>query len=216
MKWDDIQIHFSSTSGADSGAFWVEGNINGGKAEQKGVELNGQWYATRAAELRSGASSSRAPSSPRTRSSRTPILPRSTFAKDTTMPVSPKEKYWASVEYTFPDFLPLARRLLDAVLVHLAGQDLGQPDRDRRTTTANSCCPQWKSGTFQLGFTSDNELGGVAHRAQPLRRQKASPGRAAPIEASSSAIRAGATCAACSGPRSVLPLVHQEVVTATA
>ena len=23
------------------------------------------------------------------------------------MPISPKEKYWAAVEYTFPDFLPL-------------------------------------------------------------------------------------------------------------
>ena len=23
------------------------------------------------------------------------------------MPVSPKEKYWAAVEYTFPDFLPM-------------------------------------------------------------------------------------------------------------
>ncbi len=23
------------------------------------------------------------------------------------MPISPKEKYWAAVEYTFPDFLPM-------------------------------------------------------------------------------------------------------------
>ena len=29
------------------------------------------------------------------------------IAKGTTLPVSPEEKYWASAEYTFPDFLPL-------------------------------------------------------------------------------------------------------------
>ena len=30
------------------------------------------------------------------------------IAEGTTMPISPKEKYWAAVEYTFPDFLPMA------------------------------------------------------------------------------------------------------------
>ena len=29
------------------------------------------------------------------------------IAKGWTLPVSPEEKYWASVEYTFPDFLPM-------------------------------------------------------------------------------------------------------------
>ena len=46
MKWDDIQVHFNSTSGGNGGAFWIEGNINGGKAEQKGVEFSGEWKAT--------------------------------------------------------------------------------------------------------------------------------------------------------------------------
>src|SRR5688572_18133987 len=46
MDWEDIQLRVTSTSLSDSGAFWIEGNINGGNAEQKGVEFNGEWYAT--------------------------------------------------------------------------------------------------------------------------------------------------------------------------
>ena len=47
MEWDDIQLHIDRHRAATiSGAWWIEGNFNGGEAEQKGVEFNGQWYAT--------------------------------------------------------------------------------------------------------------------------------------------------------------------------
>ena len=36
MKWDDIQLNSNGST-----PWWVRGNFNGGKAEQKGVELNG-------------------------------------------------------------------------------------------------------------------------------------------------------------------------------
>ncbi len=127
MKWDDIQIHFDSTDSDNNGAFWIEGNINGGKAEQKGVEFNGQWHATERLNFEWSAFLA----SPEfTEDTLVPNSDEVYIAKGTTLPVSPQEKYWASVEYTFPEFLPLERRCVDAVLVQLAGQDLGRPDLD--------------------------------------------------------------------------------------
>ena len=154
MKWDDIQVHFSSTTGADGGAFWVEGNINGGKAEQKGVELSGQWYATQRLNLQWSAFLA------------DPEFTEGTFVPNTdpvevyipkgsTLPVSPKEKYWASVEYTFPDFLPLAGDFFTRFSYNWQGKTWDSVD----AITENDrefLLPVMKSGTLQLGFTSDN------------------------------------------------------------
>ena len=46
LKWDQIQLE-SSTSGNDGGAFWKHGTINGGAAENPGVELSGSLRANR-------------------------------------------------------------------------------------------------------------------------------------------------------------------------
>jgi iron complex outermembrane receptor protein len=48
MHWNEIQLE-SSTSGAASGngAWWKHGTINGGSAENKGIELSGSLRATR-------------------------------------------------------------------------------------------------------------------------------------------------------------------------
>lgn len=155
MKWDDIQVHFSSTSGADGGAFWVEGNINGGKAEQKGVELNGQWYATQRLNFQWNAFLA----SPEfTEGTFVPNTdpPEVYIPKNTTLPVSPKEKYWASVEYTFPKFLPLAGDVWTRFSYNWQGKTWDSlsaiADNDREFLL-----PVMKSGTLQLGFTSDNK-----------------------------------------------------------
>ena len=100
MQWDDIQIHFGSTD-----TWWVEGNINGGKAEQKGVELNGKWYATDRLNFEWSVFLASPEFTEDT------LVPNSStvyIAKGWTLPVSPKEKYWFAAEYTFPDFLPWA------------------------------------------------------------------------------------------------------------
>ena len=45
MQWDDIQLN---RSGSDAGnPWWMRGTFNGGKAEQKGVELSVSWSPDR-------------------------------------------------------------------------------------------------------------------------------------------------------------------------
>lgn len=149
MVWDDIQIHFDSTD-----AFWIEGNINGGKAEQKGVEFNGEWAAT---ESLSFAWSAFLASPQFTEDTIVPNSdpPEVYIPKDSTLPYSPKEKYWASVDYTFPKFLPLAGDAWTRFSYNWQAKYW-----DGLTAIADNdlefLLPEMKSGTFQLGFTSDN------------------------------------------------------------
>ncbi len=158
MKWDDIQIHFSSTDSDVNGAWWIEGNINGGKAEQKGVEFNGTWYATDQLKLDWSVFLA----SPKF--TEDTLVPNSSvvyIAKGWTLPVSPKEKYWASVEYTFPDFLPMSGDFWTRFSYTYQGktwdslgaiEDFHNGDDPLR----EFLIPEWKSGTLQFGFTSDN------------------------------------------------------------
>jgi len=158
MEWDDIQLHFSSTSGGDDGAWWIEGNINGTKAEQKGLELNGQWYATDRLNFQWSVFLA----SPEfTEDTLVPNSDEVYIAKGWTMPVSPKEKYWASVEYTFPDFMQTQGEFwtrfsysyqgkvwdsLTAIENFHNGED---PDKE-------FLIPEYKYGTFQVGFTGNS------------------------------------------------------------
>lgn len=163
MEWDDIQLRLTSTSDSDTGAWWLEGNFNGGKAEQKGIELNGQWYATERLSLEWSAFLA----SPEfTEDTFVPNTDEVFIAKGTTMPVSPKEKYWAAVEYTFPDFLPMTGDLWtrfsytwqSEVWDSLSAiEDFNAAETpEEREDALEFLLPAWKSGTFQLGFTSEN------------------------------------------------------------
>ncbi|MEY4932593.1 MAG: hypothetical protein RLZZ403_913, partial [Pseudomonadota bacterium] len=44
MEWDQIQINASGRRAGNP--FWLRGTFNGGKAEQKGIEMNGIWQVT--------------------------------------------------------------------------------------------------------------------------------------------------------------------------
>ncbi len=160
MQWDDIQLHFNSTSGGPNGAWWIEGNINGGKAEQKGLEMNGTWYATDRLNFEWSVFLA----SPEfTENTYVPNShPREVYiAKGWTMPVSPKEKYWAAVEYTFPHVLPIRGNFWTRFSYTYQGktwdsltaiEDFHNGDDPAR----EFLIPVWKSGTFQIGFTSDS------------------------------------------------------------
>ncbi len=75
------------------------------------------------------------------------------------MPVSPKEKYWAAVEYTFPDFLPLQGDLWTRFSYTWQGKIWDSLDRDRGQRSPRFLTRRLDTevdGTFQVGFTSDN------------------------------------------------------------
>ena len=152
MEWEDIQIHFSGTDSDNDGAWWIEGNINGGTAEQTGIEFNGQWYATDRLNFQWSVFLA----SPEfTEDTLVPNSDEVYIAKGTTMPVSPKEKYWAAVEYTFPDFLPMQGDFWTRFSYSYQGEvwdnltAIEENDLEFRI-------PEYKSGMFQLGFSSDS------------------------------------------------------------
>ncbi len=167
MQWDDIQVHFSDTDRDNGGAYWIEGNINGGKAEQKGVEFNGTWYATDRLNFSWSAFLASPEFTEDTfRENDDPATADPYIAKGWTMPVSPKEKYWASVEYTFPDFLPWAGDFWTRFSYTYQGKvwdslsaiedfELAETDQER-ADALEFYLPEWKSGTFQIGFTSES------------------------------------------------------------
>jgi iron complex outermembrane receptor protein len=163
MEWDDIQLHFDSTSGGEEGAWWLEGNINGGKAEQKGVEFALEWYATDRLNIQASIFLG----SPEfTEDTLVPNSDEVYIAKGWTMPISPKEKYWASVEYTFPDFLPVQGDLWTRFSYTWQGKVWDSlaaiedfetaADQAERDAALEFLIPEWKSGVFQLGYTSDS------------------------------------------------------------
>ena len=87
------------------------------------------------------------------------------IAEGTTMPVSPKEKYWASVEYTMPDIVPngdLWTRFSYSWQSHVWDSLTAIEDWLSAETPAEQeealefLIPPWKSGTFQIGYSSDN------------------------------------------------------------
>ncbi len=165
MEWDDIQIHIGSTSSGEDGGFYIEGNINGGTAEQKGVEFNGSWLATERLSFDWSVFLASPEFTQNTyRENDVPGVDDPYIAKGWTMPISPKEKYWASVEYTFPEGFPGAgdwwtrfsytwqSQVWDSLTAiedfHLAETP------EERDEALDFLIPEWKSGTFQVGYTS--------------------------------------------------------------
>jgi len=162
MKWDDIQQRITSTSLSDSGAFWIEGNFNAGDAEQKGVEFNGQWLATERLNLQWSvflASPEFTKDVPNPNSSSGTLL----TGKGWTMPISPKEKYWASIEYTFPRFVATGDLWTSFSYSHqgkvwdslTAIRNHNSDDPEDVADSLDFLIPELRYATFQVGFTSD-------------------------------------------------------------
>ena len=207
MKWDDIQIHFDSTD-----AYWIEGNINGVKAEQKGVEFNGEWCATDRLNFAWSA-----------------FLASPEFTEDTLVPNSdPRGLHPQGLDaagLAEGEVLGLGRvhvprlpaaggRFLDAVLVQLAGQDLEQPDRDRRTNDREFLLPEMKSARSSWGSpaiaagrrrssSATSSTTTASPGAPPMRGEIFGDPRLAHVEGIAAAAQ-------------LLPLVQQEMVTVAA
>jgi len=160
MEWDDIQLNRSGSTAGNP--WWMRGTFNGGKAEQKGVEISVAWRATE--NLSFDASAFLAD----------PVFSEDTFYPDgdlaiesgTVMPVSPKEKYWLSAEYKLPNLFGVQgtfwTRLswsyqsqiwndLDAISDF---QEAATPEE--RADALDQLIPSYTSATLQVGFTHDN------------------------------------------------------------
>ena len=100
MKWDKIQLNDNVPRSA-GGGFWVRGTFNGGKAEQKGIELNASWNLTDRLSLEASVFAADPQFTEAT------VYPDGTIIEaGLVMPVSPDRKYWLAAEYKFPRFLP--------------------------------------------------------------------------------------------------------------
>jgi len=165
MKWDDIQIHIGSTSSGDNGGFYIEGNINGGKAEQKGIEFNGSWYATDRLNFDWSVFLASPEFTTNTyRENDVPGVDDPYIAKGWTMPISPKEKYWVSVDYNFPEGMPGTGQWWTRFSYSWQGKTWDSLDAIEDYHTAETpedrdealsfLIPEWKYGTFQVGYTA--------------------------------------------------------------
>lgn len=144
MEWQDIQFN----DNGDDQPFWATGTINGGTAEQKGLELSG-WYNftdnfyiegsvffgdpefTEDFTLQSGD-----------------VIPAGTA-----MPISPEEKYWIALQYTIPE-INFANAEVWFRYDHSYWNETWRSvsyavSGDRE----NGTYPSWSSGNLQVGMT---------------------------------------------------------------
>jgi iron complex outermembrane receptor protein len=93
MEWDDIQLNDSLSP------FWLRGTFNGGKAEQKGIEIATTFNVTERLSLSGNLFLADPEFSEDT------VYPDETVLEaGTEMPVSPKEKFFISGDYNIPNF----------------------------------------------------------------------------------------------------------------
>jgi len=160
MEWDDIQLNRSGSTAGNP--WWMRGTFNGGKAEQKGVEISVAWRATE--NLSFDASAFLAD----------PVFSEDTFYPDgdlaiesgTVMPVSPKEKYWLSAEYKLPNLFGVQGTFWTRLSWSYQSQIWNDLDAisdfqaaatpEERADALDQLIPSYTSATLQVGFTHDN------------------------------------------------------------
>jgi outer membrane receptor protein involved in Fe transport len=160
MEWEDIQLNRSGTTAGNP--WWMRGTFNGGKAEQKGVELSVSWSPTDNFSIDASAFLA------------DPEFSEDTFYPDgdlaieagTVMPVSPEEKYWVSANYAFPNLFgsqgDFWTRLSWSYQSEIWNSLAAIANFEEATTAAerrdalDQLVPSYTSTTLQLGFTHDS------------------------------------------------------------
>jgi outer membrane receptor protein involved in Fe transport len=170
MEWSDIQL---SGDTAEGDPWWVRGTFNGGKAEQKGVELQTEWQVNDRFSLEFGG-----------------FLADPEFSEGFVdpdgdvvdegwpMPDSPEEKLWAAAEYRIPGFLLRDGEFWTRLSYSYQGEywnslsaircvntfDVNQncddaddpPDPDDLTDARDQLVPSWSTASLQFGVSSNN------------------------------------------------------------
>lgn len=166
MEWSDIQLRADAS--ADD-PWWVEGIFNGGKAEQKGIELQTEWQVTDRFSFEIGGFLADPEFS---ESFETPA--GSPVEKGWPMPDSPEQKFWTAFEYRVPGFLiqngdfwtrfsyayqgAFWNGLDDIRCVNNPVVD-GEPwcpTADDIADAKDQKVPSWSTSTLQFGVSSNN------------------------------------------------------------
>jgi iron complex outermembrane recepter protein len=145
MQWNDIQIN-------DQGdRWWVRGIFNGGKAEQKGIEVNGNWNLTRNLALEASVFLADPEFTEETIFTDGDVLPAGS-----PMPISPDRKYFAAIEYTVPRFMSWPGN------TWLRGSWSWHSETWKNLTAIidndrDLLIEPWSVSNLQFGFTHDNQ-----------------------------------------------------------
>ena len=162
MEWDQIQLNVSGSRAGNP--FWLRGTFNGGKAEQKGIEMNGVWQATQSLNFQASAFFADPEFSEET------VYPDPdrgvAIPAGTTMPVSPKEKYWVAVDYTLPNFFDLDGKTWTRFSYSYQGEvwkstgaildfiDATTPEE--RADARDLLIPPFTTSTLQFGYSANS------------------------------------------------------------
>jgi outer membrane receptor protein involved in Fe transport len=158
MEWSDIQLS-GDTAPADP--WWVRGTFNGGKAEQKGIELQTEWRVSDRFSFEIGGFVA------------DPEFSDSFVTPDGDpveagwpMPDSPEEKLWTALEYRVPGFLIQDGEFWTRFSYSYTGEfwnDLDDircvnicTDPDDLADSQDQLVPSWSTTTLQFGVSSNN------------------------------------------------------------
>ena len=166
MEWSDIQLRGDAS---DVDPWWVEGIFNGGKAEQKGIELQAEWQVNDRFSFEIGGFLADPEFS---ESFVTPA--GSPVEEGWPMPDSPEEKLWAAFEYRVPGFLiqdgefwtrfsysyqgEFWNSLDDIRCVNnpIVDGEAWCPTEDDIQDAQDQLVPSWSTSTLQFGVSSNN------------------------------------------------------------
>ena len=166
MEWSDIQLRADAS---DVDPWWVEGIFNGGKAEQKGIELQVEWQVNDRFSFEVGGFLADPEFS---ESFATPA--GSPVEEGWPMPDSPKEKFWTAFEYRVPGFLiqdgdfwtrfsysyqgEFWNGLDDIRCVNnpVVDGEAWCPTADDIQDARDQLVPSWSTSTLQFGLSSNS------------------------------------------------------------
>jgi outer membrane receptor protein involved in Fe transport len=165
MEWSDIQLRADASS---EDPWWVEGIFNGGKAEQKGIELQTEWQVNDRFSFEVGGFLADPEFS---ESFTTPA--GSPVEAGWPMPDSPDQKLWAAFEYRVPGFLIQDGEFWTRLSYSYQGEFWnnltaircvenpvvdGDPwcDADEVADAQDQLVPSWSTSTLQFGLSSNN------------------------------------------------------------
>jgi len=158
MEWSDIQLRGDAS---DVDPWWVEGIFNGGKAEQKGIEVQTEWQVSDRFSLEIGGFLADP------EFSEAFVTPAGNHVGEGwPMPDSPKEKFWTALEYRVPGFLIQNGEFWTRFSYAYQGEYWNGLDDIRCVNTCSDpddladardqLVPSWSTSTLQFGVSSDN------------------------------------------------------------